>query len=168
MWLPLELIQLVQVFLALSTLELDAAPQVGSHGGGVKGHNPLPCLAGHTMDSAQEMIGLLGCECPLLAEILFIHKNPQVLLHRAAVHGFFSQSVLISGIALTQVQHIDLVELQEVPMGLLLKLVQIPLDGILYFCCITCTTDFCVICKFADGALSTSDNLAKISHSYCG
>ena len=45
----------------------------------------------------------------LLAHVqLFIHQDLQVLLCRAALSEFFSQSVLISEIASSQVQHIAL------------------------------------------------------------
>ncbi|KAK4811170.1 hypothetical protein QYF61_019801 [Mycteria americana] len=83
-------------------------------------------------------------------------KYPQVLLLSAALNPFIPQSVLILGIAPMQVQDLALgfVELQEVPMGPLLKPVQVPLDGIPSLKRITCTTQLGVICKLAEGALS--------------
>ncbi|KAK4811032.1 hypothetical protein QYF61_015736 [Mycteria americana] len=38
-------------------------------------------------------------------------------------------------------------------MGPLLQIVQVPLDGILFFWCVNCTTQLGVICKLAEGAL---------------
>jgi len=100
------------------------------------------------------MVGLLGCECTLLSHIqLFIHQYAQILLGRAAINPFIPQPVLIPGL---QVQDLALgpVEPREVHMGPLLKLVQVPLDGILSLRCINCTTWLAVICKFAEGALN--------------
>lgn len=61
----------------------------------------------------------------------FLHLNPQVVLCRAAFNKF-SQSVLISGIALTLIQHLSLglIETHEVLVGPLLKVFQVPQDGI--------------------------------------
>ncbi|KAK4806804.1 hypothetical protein QYF61_005600 [Mycteria americana] len=71
---------------------------------------------------------------------------PQVLLCRAALNPFISQSVLIVMVALTQVQDLalGLVELHEVHMGPLLK----PVKGI------NCITQLGVICKLAEDALN--------------
>jgi len=102
------------------------------------------------------MVGLLGCEHTLVAHVqLFIHQYPQVLLSKAALNTFISQPVLIAEVALTQVQDLalGLVEPHEVHTGPLLELVQVPLDGILSFWCVNCTTQFGVVCKLAEGAL---------------
>ncbi|KAK4817045.1 hypothetical protein QYF61_026353 [Mycteria americana] len=63
--------------------------------------------------------------------------------------------VLIPEVALTQVQDLvlGLVEPHEVHMGPLLQLVQVPLDDILSFWRVNCTTQLGVICKLAEGAL---------------
>ena len=64
------------------------------------------------------------CKITLLAHVqLFIHQNPQVLLDRAALSVFFSQSVLMFRIAPAQVQHftLGLVEPLLVNMGPLFK-----------------------------------------------
>lgn len=104
-------------------------------------------------DAAQDVFGFLGCKRSVLAPVqLFIHKNPKVLLHRADLHDFFCQSVL-SGIALTQLQHLALAEPQEVLMLPLLQFVQVPLDGIPSLCCASCTAQLYAICKLAEGAL---------------
>ena len=39
-------------------------------------------------------------------------------------------------------------------MGSVVKPVQVPLDGILSFCCINCTTQLGVVCKLAEGELN--------------
>ncbi|RMC07383.1 hypothetical protein DUI87_16848 [Hirundo rustica rustica] len=86
----------------------------------------------------------------------FIGHNPQVLLLRAALSEFITQSVLLSGIFPPQVQDLalGLVELHEVPMGSLLKFVQVPLDGIPFFCCVSCTVQLGVIRKLAEDAFN--------------
>jgi len=69
---------------------------------------------------------------------LFIHQYPQVLLSRTALNPFIPQPLVILRVALTQVQDLalGLVEPQEVHMGPLLKLVQVPVDGILSVRCV--------------------------------
>ncbi|KAK4831309.1 hypothetical protein QYF61_016798 [Mycteria americana] len=129
----------------------------GSHQSGAEGQNPLPRPAGHAaLDAAQDTVGFLGCECTLSAHVqLFIHQYPQVLLRRAALHPFIPQPVLIPGVALTQGQDpaLGLVEPHEVHVGPLLKLVQVPLDGILSLRRVSCTTQLGAICNLAEGAL---------------
>ncbi|KAK4830182.1 hypothetical protein QYF61_008973 [Mycteria americana] len=118
----------------------------------------FPVLRTPELDAAlQDTVGFLGCECTLLAHVqLFIHQYPQVLLHRAALNPFISQPVLIPGVALTQVQDpaLGLVEPHEVPIGPLLQLVQVPLDGIPSLRGVNHTTQLGVICKLAEGALN--------------
>jgi len=114
------------------------------------------------------MVGLLGCEHTLVAHVqLFIHQYHQVLPGRAAFKHFIPQPVLILGIAPTQVQDLasGLVAPQEIHTGPLLKLVQVPLDGIPSFWCVNCTTQLAVICKLAEGALDLTKSLMKILNS---
>jgi len=104
----------------LRTPELNAGLQVGSHWSGAEGQNHLPRPAGHaSLDAAQDMVGLLGCERTLSAHVqLFIHQYPQVLL-RAALNPFIPQSVLILEITPTQVQDLSLglAEPHEIHIG---------------------------------------------------
>ena len=95
-------------FLYWGSPDLDAILQTGPHKERTKGDNPLPLPAGHhSFDAAQNTFGCLGCKRTLLAHVqLFIHQDPQVLIHRTALSEF-SQSVLISGIASTKVQHLQ-------------------------------------------------------------
>ncbi|RMC04499.1 hypothetical protein DUI87_18944 [Hirundo rustica rustica] len=59
--------------------------------------------------------------------------------------------------AALQVQNLDLgLELYEFLVGLLLKLVQVPLDGIPSFCSVTCTTQLPVTCECTESALGPS------------
>jgi len=92
--------------------------------------------------------------------------HPQVL-NRAALNPFIFQSVLISGVALTEVQDLalGLVEPHEVHIGPLLELVQVLLNGILSFRRVHCTTHLGVICKLAEGALNPTMLLMKILNS---
>ena len=63
-------------------------------------------LATLSFDAAQDTIVLPGFEHTLLAHAqLFAHQDPQVFIYRAALKEFFSQSICITGIASTQVQH---------------------------------------------------------------
>lgn len=83
-----------------------------------------------------------------------IHQDVQVFFHRVALkEEFFSPSVYISEIVLSQVQHsaLGLVERPQVHMDLLSN---VPLGGIPPFCPINCTTQLGIITKFAEGALS--------------
>jgi len=154
---PLDLLQQFHVLLVLRAPELDAGLQVDSHQSGVEGQNQLPRPAGHTsLDAAQDMVGLLGCECILVAHVqLFIRQYPQVLSGRAALDTFIPQSVLVPGITPTSVQDLapGLVKPHEVHTGPLLKLVRVPLDGISSFWCDNCTTQLAVNCRVAEGAL---------------
>ncbi|KAK4832233.1 hypothetical protein QYF61_021147 [Mycteria americana] len=64
---------------------------------------------GERIGRVKDMVGLLGCECTLLAHVqLFIHQYLQVLLLRAPLNPFIPQSVLILGIAPTQVHDLAL------------------------------------------------------------
>ena len=67
----------------------------------------------------------------------------------------------------TQVQGLalGLVEPHEVHTGPLLELVQVPLDGILSFWCVSCTTQLDVICKLAEGAPDLTKSLMKMLNS---
>jgi len=63
------------------------------------------------------MVGFLSCKHTLPAHVqFFIHQYPQLLFCRAIVNQFFLQSLLILGIALTQVQdlRLGLVQLHKV------------------------------------------------------
>ena len=82
---------------------------MGSHRSRAERENYLPHYAVcPSFDAAQDTVGPLGHKCTLLACInLFIHQNPEVLLHRAALSEF-SQSAHISGIALIQMQQLVL------------------------------------------------------------
>ncbi|KAK4832517.1 hypothetical protein QYF61_023582, partial [Mycteria americana] len=82
---------------------------------------------------------------------------------QVALNPFIPQPVLILGIAWTQVQDLalDLVEPHEVHMGPLLKLVQVPLDGIPSLRCVSCTTQLGVICNLAEGALDLAVNVIE-------
>ena len=59
---------------------------------------------------------------------------------------------------------LGLAEPHEVHTGLLLELVQVPLDGILSLRCVNCTTQLGVICKLAEGEFMSSVQMgAQIS-----
>lgn len=116
--LLLNLLQQFHIFLALGFPGLDTALQVGPYKGRVKGPNTLPLHAGHPSFAAtRETVGLPHYECTLMAHVqVFIHQNIQVFIYRADHWDeFFSQSVFMSGVALTQVHHLafGLVELRR-------------------------------------------------------
>lgn len=92
-----------------------------------------PLTTGHpSFDAAEDVVGLLGCECMLLDNIQL--SSTSSLKSSAEI---ISKSVFTSRIPLAQVQHstLGLVELHEVLVGLL-QLVQVALDGIPSFCCV--------------------------------
>lgn len=69
----------------------------------------------------------------LLAYFKFsIHQYTQVLLFMVVLNPFILQFLQMFRISLMQMQHLtlSLVELHKVHMGLLLKTIKIPLDGI--------------------------------------
>jgi len=80
---------------------------------------------------------------------------------------FIIQPVLILGFAPTQMQDssLGLVEPHEVHTGPLLKLVQVPLDGISSLRRVNCTTQLDVTCKLAEGALNPTMSLLKVLNS---
>ena len=86
---------------------------MGPHDGCLERDKHLPHPAGHpSFDEIQDTIGLPGCKSTLLAYVqLFIHQDPQVLLHRAALNEFFSQSVLIPQIARAEAQYLEFLAL---------------------------------------------------------
>jgi len=154
---PPDPFQQVHVFPVLRAPELDVGFQLGSHQSRAEGKNHLLQPTGHTsFDAAQDMVGLLSSERTLSAQVqLFIHLYPQVLLLRASLNPFIPQPVLIPGFALTQVQDLalGLVESYEINTGLLLELVQVPLDSIPSLRCVDHTTQLGVICLLAKGSL---------------
>ena len=131
---PLVPLQHIHVLLVLRPPELDAGLQVGSRQSGVEWQNSLLRPAGHaSFDEDLDTVGLRGCERTLLGHVkLLVNHHPQVLLLRAALSPFSTQTVCKLGIALTQVQDhaLGLVELHEVHMGPPVKPVKVPLDGI--------------------------------------
>ena len=74
---------------------LDQLQKHWPHKGRGEGDNHFPLTASlPSSDVAQDMVGLLGCRYTLLAHVeLFMHQNSQVLICRAALHEFFSQTV---------------------------------------------------------------------------
>jgi len=60
---------------------------------------------------------------------------------------------------------LGLVDPHELLMGPSLKLIQVPLDGILSFWCVNCTTHLGVICKLTEGALNLTKSLVKMLNS---
>ncbi|TRZ10903.1 hypothetical protein HGM15179_016205 [Zosterops borbonicus] len=121
-----------------------------------RGAESPPSPAAHAaLDAAQDTFGFLGWECPWLGHVQpLTHQHPQVLLPRPALHLFIPQPVLISEVALTQVQQLALrlVKPHEIPMGPLLDLVPVPLEGIPAFRYVSQTNQLGVICGPAEDA----------------
>ncbi|RMC13383.1 hypothetical protein DUI87_10918 [Hirundo rustica rustica] len=86
------------------------------------------------------------CRNALNQEITFLTES--------ALDLFIPQTGLVARTALTQVQHLalGLVEPCEIPTGPVLELVQVPVDAILSFRCVSHTIQLDVICKCAEGA----------------
>jgi len=75
-----------------------------------------------------------------------------------------SSSPTLYGIAPSHMQHLTLglVEVHQVPVESLFKIVQVPLDIIPSFYSINCTTQLGVISKIAEGVLSPTKLLKKM------
>ena len=130
--------------------------QLGPHKGKVEGNNHLSFPLATPLLSQPRIQLAFWAASALLAHVeLFVHQYAQVL-SRAVLNELFSQSVLIFGIARTQVQHLalGLIEPHNVLMGPLLLPVHVPFDGFASFCHINCTAQLDVISRLAEGALS--------------
>jgi len=138
--------------------ELDAGLQLGSHRSRVEGQNHLPQPAAHTsLDAAQDTVGLLGFERTLPGHVqLFFDKYSKVLLVRAALKPFSTQTVFVPAIGLTQVQDLalGLVEVYEVHTGPSLKPVKVALDGIPSLRRVDRTTQLGIVGKLVKDALN--------------
>jgi len=80
------------------------------------------------------MFCFLVCKHTLPSHVdVFIHQHPQSPSQQGCSQSLDPQPVLILAVAMTQTQDPDLglIEPHEVQMGPLLKLVQVPPDGIL-------------------------------------
>lgn len=133
-WLPLYLLWYVHVSLVLRTPQLGTAAQLGCHEGRVPS---LDLLAGLLL--LQPSVP----ECALVGSYVALHpQEPLVLLCRAALNDFFSQPCIPVWVCPDPSPHLvlALVELHEVLMSPFLKFFQVPLDVILSFCCVSCTT----------------------------
>lgn len=97
----------------------------------VEGDSDIPCPSGlPSFDAAQDNIGLLSQGHTVGSHQAFIYQNPQDFLCRAAFKEFFSWSVSVAGIALTQEQCLvlGLFESCYVDVGSLCQTMQVPLD----------------------------------------
>ena len=86
------------------------------------------------LDATQDTVGHLVCKHTLLSHVeSSINQHAQILLLRAALKPFSTQSISVLGTSPTQVQDLacGLAELHEVGMGPALRLVQVPLNSIL-------------------------------------
>ena len=79
----------------------------GAYKGRVEGNNHhFALLAIPLLMQPRILLAFQAASTHLLAHVkFFICQDPQVLLHRATLKDFFFQSVCISGIAPTQMQH---------------------------------------------------------------
>ncbi|PKU43822.1 rna-directed dna polymerase from mobile element jockey-like [Limosa lapponica baueri] len=84
-------------------------------------------------------------------------RTPTSFLCKDAFQPGGPQLVPVCGVVPSQKQNfaLPLVELPEVPVSPFLQLIQVSLDGNLSFSCIGPCSQFCVICKLAEGALYT-------------
>ncbi|KAJ7412684.1 hypothetical protein BTVI_45504 [Pitangus sulphuratus] len=149
----MDLLQQVYVLHILGLPGLDAVLQLASHQSGVEGQNPLPGPAVHAaFDSAQDMLGFLGCKCTLLGYVeLLIHQQTQDLLLNITLITFSALAVLVLGFVPRQVQDfaLGLVDLHELVAGPPLKPVKAPP----FLQHVDHTTQLVLIVKLAECAL---------------
>ena len=92
---------------------------MGPHKSRAEGDDHLPVPAGHpSADGAQDPICFPSCRSALLAHVqLFIHREPQVLLCRAALKDCSYQSVRMPGIPPAQVESLELCRVGRSELG---------------------------------------------------
>ena len=101
--LPLDSLQQLCILPVPGAPGLNTVLQMGPHKGRAEGDNPLPSRCYPFFNAAPYTPQ--GCKHTLLVHVeLFTYQDPYVLLLRAALSEFFSQSILVSGIVSTQVQ----------------------------------------------------------------
>ena len=147
----------IPTLLVLGTPGLDTLLQMGPHRAEERETIPSLSSAATLLLMQPRILSAFqaaSAHCWLMYSF-FIYQNSQVLLCRAFNYEFFSQSVLTSGTAPTQGQHLapDLVEPHLVHMGLPFKLAEVSVDGTPSQCITNCTTQISVACKCAEGVL---------------
>ncbi|KAK4830703.1 hypothetical protein QYF61_012872 [Mycteria americana] len=129
-------------------------------------HGPLLDSLQRGLTSAEQRgritsLNLLAILClmqPRITLAFFATRDPQIRFCRAAFQLGGPQYILVPGVVPAQVQDfvLLLVELHEVPVGLFLLPVEVPLDGSMTFWCISHSSQFGVICKLFEGTLAPS------------
>ena len=109
--LLLNLVQQLHIFLVMGPRPGHGTPDGASWGQRRGGQLPPLPFCHPSFDVTQDTVGLSSCKCILLAQDKLDHQNPQIPLCRPALNSFFSQSLYISGIVLTQVHHLALLNL---------------------------------------------------------
>ena len=128
----------------------DVSPQCWAEG---KYHLPQP--AGNAPpNAAQEAVSLCCCKGAWLACGQLVHHDHQVL-HKAAFKPVKPQCVLVHGIfpSVGQDFALPFKEFHEVPLCPFLQPVKVPLNGSVTFWCISHSSELCIVCELAEGAL---------------
>lgn len=111
-------------------------------------------------------IGFLGCKCTLPAHVsFFIHEDPQVLIHRAALKSIHPPACTDPGDCSNPDARpgaVALVELHEVPLDSLLKSVKLPLDGVPCLNPFSCTSQLGVIPKPTKGLHVAAEHIERL------
>lgn len=148
-------LDLLQWNLVLSVLRTQNWKQC-SRWGLTRVENPLSRPAGHAGFDAAHDVGFLGCKHTHWSMSSFSSARMPMSFSTGLLQMIFSQSVPMSGSAMTRVQHtaLGLAELHETRIDPLLKFSQVPLGGILFFNCLNLIAQLQVICRLSEDAAS--------------
>jgi len=139
--------------------ELNTVLQVGSCESRAERGNHLPCPAGHVyFNAAQCMDGFQGCECTLLAHVVFYQPTSQNLSFWGNSQSFLHPACTLLEIALTPVEELalGLLKFHEVHTETTFKPVQICVDCIPSLQHIDRTIHFGVVGNLSEGVLNLS------------
>ena len=109
-------------------------------------------------DAPQDAVCPLGCQGTLLTHIEpAVDQHPQIPFCRAALQPLLSQSVLVPGVTLSQMQNLTfvLVKFHAIDDCPMLQSIQVPLQGLLSLRRVNSTSQFGIVSKLANGAFNS-------------
>lgn len=149
----LKSLQCGHLCLVLKSTELDPNPRCGLPQCWVKGQGHLWQLAGNNpLNAPQNTIGLLGHKGTLLVHVqLDIHKDPQASLHRAVFQSISPPACTGAGGCFFPGAGLS-VSLGWISCHSWQPILLACWDhGRMILWCISCSSQFCVICELAEG-----------------